>query len=110
MTGVRGTQELPARSCEAHAFQLGTKLIPEKRFTTPRPDQGMHWAPRGKQGARRTMLGPEGAYGQVGEADFNQRITQACEEGHAGKAEAVMKGCNGGSQKTTLRKQCLSQN
>ena len=34
-TGVRGTWELPAYSCEAHAFQLGTKLIPEKRLTTP---------------------------------------------------------------------------
>lgn len=73
-------------------------------------DKGMYWAPQGKQGARRTMLSPQGAYGQVGEADFNQRITPACVAGHVGKAEVVMKGCNRGSQKTTPRKWCLSHN
>ena len=56
------------------------------------------------------MLGLQGAYGQVGQADFNQRITPACVAGHVGKAEVVMKGCNRGSQKTTPRKRCLSQN
>ena len=83
ITGIRGTQELPAHSCEEDAFQLGTKLIPEKRLTTPL-DQGTHWAPGGKQAGRRTMLGPEGAYGQVGQADLTRkshtRVRRAMQE------------------------------
>ena len=93
---VMGTKELLAHSFGVHTFQIWTKMMQKKWFIPLHSSthRWMCWALWVKQWARQTTHYPHEDYGRVGKMDFNQIITRACDEGHSGKAEVVMKGCN----------------